>query len=73
MVLGAGPFGHSEADRGALHSEIARVVNLSDVKDRFTGLGFETVGNTPDQFDAFIRSEITKWGKVVREAKIYAD
>lgn len=67
------PSGTPKQIVGQLHGEIMRIVNLPDVKDRFTGLGFETVGNTPDQFDAFIRSEIAKWGKVVREAKIYAD
>ena len=58
------PSGTPKQIVGQLHGEITRIVNLSDVKDRFTGLGFETVGNTPDQFDAFIRSEIAKWGKV---------
>ena len=67
------PSGTPKQIVGQLHGEILRIVSLPDVKDRFTGLGFDTVGNTPDQFDAFIRSEIAKWGKVVREAKIFAD
>ena len=32
--------------------------------------GTDVVGNTPQQFDAFIKSEMTKWGKVVRDAGI---
>jgi tripartite-type tricarboxylate transporter receptor subunit TctC len=53
---------------GRLHAEIVRVLNLPDVKERVAGLGFETVGGTPDQFQAFIEAEVAKWGKVVREA-----
>lgn len=53
---------------GRLHAEIVRILNLPDVKERVTGLGFETLGGTPDQFQAFIEAEVAKWGKVVREA-----
>ena len=56
-----------------LNAEIVKILNIPEVKERFSGLGFETVGNAPEQFDAFIRAEITKWGKVVRDANIYAD
>lgn len=53
---------------GRLHAEIVRILNLPDVKERVAGLGFETLGGTPDQFQAFIEAEVAKWGKVVREA-----
>lgn len=53
---------------GRLHLEIVRVLNLPDVKERVAGLGFETLGGTPDQFQAFIEAEVAKWGKVVRDA-----
>ena len=56
-----------------LNAEIVKILNIPEVKERFSGLGFETVGNAPEQFDAFIRAEINKWGKVVRDANIYAD
>jgi tripartite-type tricarboxylate transporter receptor subunit TctC len=36
-------------------------------------LGFVPVANTPDEFGARIKSEIAKWGKVVRDANIRAD
>jgi tripartite-type tricarboxylate transporter receptor subunit TctC len=44
-----------------------------DVRARMAELGLEPVGNTPEQFDAFIRSEIEKWTKVVKAAGIKAD
>jgi tripartite-type tricarboxylate transporter receptor subunit TctC len=40
------------------------------VRDRLLQLGAEIVGSTPDQLAAFLRSEIDKWGPVIRDAKI---
>ncbi len=47
-----------------------KVVALPDVKERFAQLGFDVVANTPDQFAAQIKTEIEKWAKVIRDAKI---
>ena len=35
--------------------------------------GLVPVGNTPEQFDAFIRNEMSKWSKVIKDAGIKAD
>jgi len=56
-----------------LHREIVRIVALPDVKDRLAALGFEAVGNTPEEFAAHIQAELVKWAKVVREANIKAE
>ena len=53
-----------------LYREIAKAVGQPDVKERLTAFGFKPVANTPDEFDARIRLEIEKWGKVVRDAKL---
>jgi tripartite-type tricarboxylate transporter receptor subunit TctC len=49
-----------------LHDETVRILKLPDVNQRLDGLGFEIVGSTPEQFGAYIRSEIEKWAKVVK-------
>jgi tripartite-type tricarboxylate transporter receptor subunit TctC len=36
-------------------------------------MGMEVVGSTPGQFDALVRSELAKWGKVVKDNHIQAD
>jgi tripartite-type tricarboxylate transporter receptor subunit TctC len=41
-----------------------------DFQERLTALGFEPVANTPAQFAAWIRSEVAKWAKVIRDANI---
>ncbi len=56
-----------------LHAEISRIVRVPEIRDRFLALGAEPVGSTPDQFAAFFRSEVAKWGKVVRESGAQID
>jgi tripartite-type tricarboxylate transporter receptor subunit TctC len=56
-----------------LHGEIVKALAMPDVKSRFSGMGFETVGNTPAEFQKFIRREVDKWGKIVKTLNISAD
>ena len=53
-----------------LNQEIARRINTPDVRERIAGEGAEIVGGSPDQFGAFYRAEIEKWGKIIRAAGI---
>ena len=53
-----------------LNREIAKAMALPDVKEKCAQLGFEPVANTPDQFAAYIKKEVEKWGKVIKDAKI---
>ncbi len=56
-----------------LNQEIVGVLNRADVKERFLNVGVETVGSTPAEFAATIRSEMAKLGKVISDAGIRAD
>jgi len=67
------PSGTSREIVGRLNREIVRIVALPEVKERLAGLGFEAIANTPEEFAAYIKSEISKWGKVVRAAGIKVD
>ena len=53
-----------------LHALIVRSFTEPDIKDLWFKLGAEPGGATPEQFSAFVRREIEKWGKVVRDAKV---
>jgi tripartite-type tricarboxylate transporter receptor subunit TctC len=53
-----------------LHREIVKAYNAPDVKKQVLDTGSEVVGDTPEQFAAFVRSESAKWSKVIREANI---
>jgi tripartite-type tricarboxylate transporter receptor subunit TctC len=54
-------------------NEIARLVAEPDFKQRLETLGFAPVANTPEEFGDRIKTEIARWGKVVRDAHIRAD
>lgn len=56
-----------------LNTEIARIIQLPDVRARWTQLGAEPVDNTPAQFANWLDSESVKWGKVIRESGAKAD
>jgi tripartite-type tricarboxylate transporter receptor subunit TctC len=51
-----------------LHAQTVKMLGLPDVKERLATLGAEGVGNTPEQFRAFVKAEIVKWARVVKEA-----
>ena len=51
-----------------LNAEITRVLRSSDLKSGFRAVGTDVVASTPEAFGAFIRSEHTKWVRVVRES-----
>ncbi len=56
-----------------LNAEMVRILNQPDVKERLSTLAFTPVGGSRAQFAAYIKSEIAKWGKAVRESGAKAD
>lgn len=53
-----------------LNQEMVRVLNLPDVKEKIIAQGNYVVGDTPEQFAAFMRAESDKWQRVVRKGNI---
>jgi tripartite-type tricarboxylate transporter receptor subunit TctC len=49
-----------------LHTEAVRILAMRDLRDRMTSEGAEFVADTPEQFTAFLRTELEKWGKAVK-------
>jgi tripartite-type tricarboxylate transporter receptor subunit TctC len=56
-----------------LQTEVARILRLPEVRQQMAALGAEPVGNTPEEFGAFIKAEMVRWGKVIKEKGIRAD
>ena len=56
-----------------LNAEMVKILNQPDVKERLATLAFTPVGGTRAQFAAYIKAEIAKWGKAVRESGAKAD
>jgi tripartite-type tricarboxylate transporter receptor subunit TctC len=53
-----------------LQAEIARIVNLPDVKEKMLALGLEPGGMPSAEFAAYVKADIAKWKKVISDAKI---
>ncbi len=56
-----------------LHGEIVKLLAVADTKEKLLAQGFEPIGSTPEEFGAYIKSEIAKWAKVIKTAKIKAE
>jgi len=69
----AAPKGLPADIKAKLHEGIVAALNDPAVKPKLLELGFEIVGNTPEQFTAFQASEFARWKKVIEVGKITAD
>ena len=56
-----------------LYGDVSKVLQQPDFRDRIVNMGADVIGSTPDQFGAFMKSESTKWGRIIREANIRAE
>ena len=56
-----------------IHADIARVMRAPEIDDRMTREGLEIVVSKPEEFAAFIQTEIARWRKVIKEAGIRID
>jgi len=56
-----------------LNAETVAILKIPEVRERLLADGAEPVGNTAEQFGAFIKSEIEKWGKVIKAAGLKAE
>ena len=64
------PAGTPKAIVERLQREISTIVNAPDVKARLLQLGIEAEGNSSADFAAYVKAEVTKWKKVIEDAKI---
>ena len=56
-----------------LHTEMVKAIRQPDAKERISGVGADIVGNTPEEFAAFIRTETEKYARIVKAANIKID
>ena len=53
-----------------LHRAVTSVIAPAEFRERLLGLGFDPVASTPEHFADWIKTEIAKWGKVIRDGQI---
>jgi tripartite-type tricarboxylate transporter receptor subunit TctC len=64
------PAGTSKTIVDALNAQIVRAFASDDVRARLFAAGFEPKSSTPDELGAILRSELARWGKIVKQAGI---
>src|SRR5438445_62981 len=64
------PAGTPQPIIQVLNRELLRTFSAPEVREQVAATGGEIVGGRPEEFAAFIRSEIAKWGKVIADAGI---
>ena len=67
------PTGTPKAYVNKLNRSIAEVIAKPETKERLAVLGFDPVSNTPEQFTEYIRAEVTKWAKVIKDSGARVD
>jgi tripartite-type tricarboxylate transporter receptor subunit TctC len=67
------PAGTPKAIVDKLNHDVAAILRLPDTKERLAVLGFDPINNTPEEFTAYIRVEVTKWAKVIKDSGARVD
>jgi tripartite-type tricarboxylate transporter receptor subunit TctC len=67
------PAGTPKAIVARLHADIVKAIASVDMRERMSAIGLEPIGNSPEQFAAQIKSDIARWGAVIRQADIKVD
>ena len=68
----AAPAGTPREIITKLNGELSAILKLPDVQEKSAAVGADIIGGTPEQFGAYLKSEIAKFARVVKEAKISA-
>jgi len=67
------PAGTPPAIIARLNSEMVKIINMPDVKEKLLFLGAEPVGNSSEEFTVFVKAEVVKWGDVVKKSGARVD
>jgi len=67
------PSGVSETILTKLNTDLVTVLNMPDIRERLAEHGIDAMPTTREQFDTFIKTEIVKWAKIIKEARLTSD
>ena len=56
-----------------LNAEIVKILNMPEVREKLIALGAEPVGDTPEQFSAYVKGEVVKWSDIVKKSGAKVD
>jgi tripartite-type tricarboxylate transporter receptor subunit TctC len=53
-----------------LNTELRKIIDNPEIKSKLGGLGFEAFSSSPKELDDFVKVQLTKWGKMIKDAGI---
>ena len=56
-----------------IQQQVAKTLQMADVRERMLGLGITPVGNTPEELAAIVKADLEKWTRVAKQAGVKAD
>ena len=68
-----GPAGMPKEILTRINTEVAKVLHSPDIQKRFIDYGAEAIVNSPEQFAVYLKSEMAKWAKVVKDCGVQLD
>ena len=69
----AAPKGLPADVKKKLHDALVAALNDDSIKEKFVAVGFELVANTPEQFEAFQKTEFDRWKQLIEARNITAN
>lgn len=66
------PAGTPKPIVDTLYRETIKVMALPDVREKLAGMGFDPVASTPEEFQGWMKRELNRWSRVIRDAKLAA-
>ena len=73
VIAETAPVGTPPAIVDKLNAATRKVIAQPAIKEKFAGLGAETVGGTPDEFATYIKDDLSKWTRIVKDAHVKVD
>ena len=67
------PAGTPKAVVGTLNSEFVRAIATKDVRDRLAAAGVEPKSSSPEELAALLKSEVARWGKIVKDSGVHVE
>jgi tripartite-type tricarboxylate transporter receptor subunit TctC len=56
-----------------LNAATLKVIAQAAVREKFAGIGAQVTGGTPEDFAAYIRNDLSKWTRIVKDANVKVD
>jgi tripartite-type tricarboxylate transporter receptor subunit TctC len=56
-----------------MNAEIVRIIRMPDVREQLSAQGADPIGSSPEEFAAYVKAEIEKWSRVIKQAGVRAE